>query len=738
MQRAFHRHYSLTCHRNSASWSHYLNFHFPSRQFSKGRKGRYHSFTSCSILSGALSLPPFNNHSIRCPLIPRHYFIANRHRMSSTKDNQSAPAVAATTSSTHQLITEGSITMLYPKSENSVFYNPVQIQNRDLSILMIGMYAQRRVEKQWEQRKRKEVRRELTEGGANNGGAGEKMTKEERKERNARLEKEIEERVQKEKASVDFVKLTKESARGDSSQNNDEASITGLTILDALAASGLRSLRYWKEIPGVRTVVVNDLDPVAIELAKENVIRNGLVDDLANDPEHNTSNINDVDRPFHRPRGIILQVGDATHEMYTSRLPPTLYPSQQSTTQRLQKPQYDVIDLDPYGSASPFVDAAIQSVVSGGMLAVTCTDMAALGGSHPETCYGRYASFPVQRAGYLQEMAVRILLYQLSVVAGRYGRSIRPVLSVGMAFYCRVFVEVYDDKAGVNNLSLMHGHLFQSTQCSSFHVTPIGTNELVSHQLDPEKHPNPSNKKLSNVYKNGRGPCDLGEPVCSETGASYKVGGPFWIGPLHDFDVVNDAITRLEAAQNNKGVDPSGASPVFPLHTSTTLHGLLVSVSEELPDVPLYHTLTALCSAVNSCTIPMLSFRAALVNAGYRVSAYHKEPQAVKTDAPNHVVWDVVRAWCKDHPPNKRKESKRHKKGDEPGSNAPPNQPQFDIATKILAKEMKTAVDFTIPKGFGEKRKARRYAVNPEAHWGPKKAASWRNKRKMDDVHEAD
>jgi tRNA (guanine26-N2/guanine27-N2)-dimethyltransferase len=28
--------------------------------------------------------------------------------------------------------------------------------------------------------------------------------------------------------------------------------------------------------------------------------------------------------------------------------------------------QFDVIDLDPYGSASPFLDAAVQSVAEGG------------------------------------------------------------------------------------------------------------------------------------------------------------------------------------------------------------------------------------------------------------------------------------------------------------------------------------------------------------------------------------
>jgi tRNA G26 N,N-dimethylase Trm1 len=76
-------------------------------------------------------------------------------------------------------------------------------------------------------------------------------------------------------------------------------------------------------------------------------------------------------------------------------------------------------------------------------------DKATLGGLHPETCYGRYGAMPIQRAGYLQELALQILLYHLSVVAGQYSRTIKPVLSVGMAFYCRVFVEVYDNKAGV-------------------------------------------------------------------------------------------------------------------------------------------------------------------------------------------------------------------------------------------------------------------------------------------------
>ena len=403
---------------------------------------RIHSNSSLQNCSNTLALPSITTVSFG-------YSPNNIHRAMSTKQGTKAEVPEG-----HQLITEGSIQMMYPQSENSVFYNPVQVQNRDLSILMISLYAQRNIERNWIVHKKKEVRKQLIE---KKGDPMKADSKEERKKKLAEFDEEIKERVQKEKKGVDFSKLTRDSGFNSGAANGETSS--GLTILEALAASGLRSLRYWKEVPGISSITINDLDPVAIELARENVVRNGmessLADKLTTTEKTCSGNTNEDDKQKHRPSGITLQVGDATHEMYMSRLPPTLPPSQQNPSQLQQKPQYDVIDLDPYGSASPFLDAAIQSIKSGGLLAVTCTDMAALGGSHPETCYGRYAAFPVQRSGYLQELALRILLYQMSVVAGRYGRSIKPVLSVGMAFYCRVFVEVYDDKAGVSFILLL-------------------------------------------------------------------------------------------------------------------------------------------------------------------------------------------------------------------------------------------------------------------------------------------
>jgi tRNA (guanine26-N2/guanine27-N2)-dimethyltransferase len=44
----------------------------------------------------------------------------------------------------------------------------------------------------------------------------------------------------------------------------------GIKVLEALAATGLRSVRYLKEIPSIVQLVANDIDPTATELMNKN------------------------------------------------------------------------------------------------------------------------------------------------------------------------------------------------------------------------------------------------------------------------------------------------------------------------------------------------------------------------------------------------------------------------------------------------------------------------------------
>lgn len=105
--------------------------------------------------------------------------------------------------------------------------------------------------------------------------------------------------------------------------------------------------------------------------------------------------------------------------------------------------QFDVIDLDPYGSPSIFLDSAVQSVKPGGLLLVTATDMAVLAGNSPETCYVKYGAISL-KIKCCHEMALRILLQCIEAHANRYSRYIEPLLSISADFYIRVFVRVYN------------------------------------------------------------------------------------------------------------------------------------------------------------------------------------------------------------------------------------------------------------------------------------------------------
>ena len=561
--------------------------------------------------------------------------------------NQGRKIASMTTTDKMAKVTEGTATMSFPADqESTVFYNPVQVQNRDLSILMIALYAERRAVRQAVKAKKKELYKQRAEN--------------------------LDEKLKEFEKSLDSVQLV---------ENNKETN--GIDILDALAASGLRSIRYWNEIPGVKHVTINDLEEAAIERAKDNLRNNNLEQVMLGSNVASGSGDGDVDR---RPNGICVNHGDATHELYMSRRPKqTRNPT---PIQQRQQPMWDVIDLDPYGSAAPFLDGAVQAVENGGLLCITCTDMAALGGSHPETAFGRYAALPIQSARYLQELALRILLHTIAVSAAKYGRTLRPILSVGMAFYVRVFVEIHDDKRGVSDLSLNIGHVYQSTQCSTFLTLPHG-------QMGGKK---------GNVYQSIR----LGTPfTCPETGAPFKVGGPMWMGPLHDQDVIEVALERLEHTE--------ASSPKMEhIATRTRLQGLLTSVSQEI-DVPLYYTLPDLCKTLRCSCPPLREFMAGIYNAGYDVSGYHKEPSAIKTNAPSNVVWDVLKAWVEKNPPKKSPEE---------------DSPAAKIISK--SKSMDKEVDFTIPESLkNNNNNVSRFPMNPEKHWGPKRKAS--NKRKVDE-----
>lgn len=177
------------------------------------------------------------------------------------------------------------------------------------------------------------------------------------------------------------------------------------TILEALSATGLRSIRYAKEIPNVRSILANDLEPDAVESIRRNVKFNQV------------------------PEGLIQpNLGDAMNVLYGHRG---------------EWKRFDVIDLDPYGSASIFLDGAIQAIEDGGLLCITCTDLAILAGSsYTEACFAKYGGAAI-KADFCHEMALRLVIHALNMSASRYKRHIVPVMSCSIDFYVRIFIRVF-------------------------------------------------------------------------------------------------------------------------------------------------------------------------------------------------------------------------------------------------------------------------------------------------------
>lgn len=209
----------------------------------------------------------------------------------------------------------------------------------------------------------------------------------------------------------------------------------GLAILEGLAASGLRSVRFCKEIPGISRVVANDCSREAIATMKHNIELNGV-------QEMMSASCNDA--------SMVMHLAAKSH-----------------------KDLYDVIDLDPYGGPTQFLDGAVKAVNHGGLLCVTCTDMAILCGNASEKCFAAYGAMSVKTKS-CHEVALRIVLRAIDGFANRYGKYIVPLLSVSVDFYCRVFVRVFAGPRKAKESASKSAMLYECSGCGAHHFQPLG------------------------------------------------------------------------------------------------------------------------------------------------------------------------------------------------------------------------------------------------------------------------
>ncbi|MFT4921945.1 MAG: tRNA (guanine26-N2/guanine27-N2)-dimethyltransferase [Haloarculaceae archaeon] len=304
------------------------------------------------------------------------------------------------------------------------------------------------------------------------------------------------------------------------------------TYLDATAASGIRGVRAGAD---GWDVTCCDTDPDAVALCEGNLARNDL-----------------------EGTAVERDVNALMHEDY-----------------------FDVVDIDPFGTPIPFVDAAIQGTRN--LLCVTATDTAPLCGAHFESGVRSYSAVP-RNTEYHAEMGVRILLSALVRTAARYDVAVTPLLTHATNHYVRTYLEL-DRGARVANAA----------------VDQLGSVYHCEHCLRRETDP---------------GLLADAPAECPNCGHGIQTAGPVWLGPTHEDGFV--------AAVGECVSDEMG--------TASRASDLLATLEAELA-VPTHYDQHRLCKRWGEPAPAMDGFLDDLRAAGYEASRTHYGGTTFKTTA---------------------------------------------------------------------------------------------------------
>jgi len=224
-------------------------------------------------------------------------------------------------------------------------------------------------------------------------------------------------------------------------------------FLEGLAGIGARGLRVANEVSNIEQVIVNDLNPKALELAKKSASLNNL--------QNFQTSENEVCR--------FLSMFSKKGERGT------------------------IVDIDPFGSPAKYIDCGIRATMHGGMLSTTATDLQVLHGIFRDACKRRYGGVSV-KTEYANEIAIRLILGCVRVIAARLDIEIIPLFVESDLHYYRTYVRILNRPDQNENM----GYILHCKTCG--------------------------NRKMINVQENS---CD----VCN---GEIDLAGPLWIGQLFE------------------------------------------------------------------------------------------------------------------------------------------------------------------------------------------------------------
>jgi tRNA (guanine26-N2/guanine27-N2)-dimethyltransferase len=266
------------------------------------------------------------------------------------------------------------------------------------------------------------------------------------------------------------------------------------------------------------------------------------------------------------------------------------------------------IDIDPFGSPLPFLDAAMQSSARKAVMEITATDTAALTGSTQSACMRRYGA-RIRCDEMAHDSALRLLMATIARAAARHDRAIEPLLSSWDSHHIRVSIRT---KRSIESANIVEESLGYRI------ATP--TVEEIEDSVNAGLHPNGTQE--------GQPFCliPLSHPVNRD---DPRVSGPLWTGPL--FDEAALASMTVERAIELSG---DGAEPAV-------RHWAAEAALADVPSLIITDMLPALCGV--SGPPRLVNLVSTLQEAGHRAAIARWNAPAIRTDAP----WAAVVAATK-------------------------------------------------------------------------------------------
>ncbi|TXT55000.1 MAG: tRNA (Guanine(26)-N(2)/guanine(27)-N(2))-dimethyltransferase [Promethearchaeota archaeon] len=248
-----------------------------------------------------------------------------------------------------------------------------------------------------------------------------------------------------------------------------------LTLVDAMAGSGIGSIRLLNETSSITTVYINDINPSAQELIKLNMTLNNRPQSKV----HSFITTKDANLLFNEIVQRSFNDEEASHK----------------------KPE--IISIDPFGTPVPYIDSAFKCItLNQGLLCITATDTPVLFGVRPKACLRKYMAKPLHNE-FCKEIGARILLYTISRIANINKAGFLPLLTFYSNHFVRIFLLTYKSKRKIFQAMENYGYCVYCKHCGHRFKTPL------------------------NII-NSIGICSL----CGEDKLDYA--GPLWIGELHE------------------------------------------------------------------------------------------------------------------------------------------------------------------------------------------------------------